>query len=385
MTRRRGQGEGTIRHRADGRWEGRIDLGWEGGKHQSRSLYGRTRQDVVLKLRQLQRQLDEGQPALDQRSTVSQHLELWLQSAEPRLRPTTLRFYRGFVRHQLVPALGQLRLAQLQPSDVVEAMASWQAEGLSPRSVGHARAVLRAALGDAVRWGLVPKNAAQLANPPRVPHPDPRLIPPAEVEMVVAAMSGSPQLQRLAIVSLHTGLRRGELLGLTWAAIDPEKRELHVTRGLLRVNGAYQLPEPKSRTSHRTLPLTPQALLALEEERQAQADARRAAGSRWREPLPGLCFTTVTGSPRHPDTVSHQFKSAIIRAGLPDMHLHILRKGFGGLMLASGVDLATVSALLGHSSVALTASTYAGVMPTLKRDAADRLGKLLGPAPEAPV
>ena len=264
-------------------------------------------------------------------------------------------------------------------------MARWQAEGLSPRSVGHARAVLRAALADAVRWGLVSRNSAQLTNPPRVPHPDPGLIPPGEVEILVAAMSGSPQLQRLAVVSLHTGLRRGELLGLTWTAIDPEKRELHVTRGLLRVNGAYQLPEPKSRTSHRTLPLTDQALGALEEERQAQAEARDAAGSRWHEPIPNLVFTTATGAPRNPDTVTHQFKAAIRDAGLPDMHLHVLRKGFGGLMLASGVDLATVSALLGHSSVGLTASTYAGVMPTLKRDAADRLGKLLGPGPEVPV
>ena len=385
MTRRRGQGEGTIRHRADGRWEGRIDLGWEGAKHQSRSLYGRTRQDVVLKLRQLHQQLKEGQPGFDQRTTVGQHLESWFQAAASRLRPSTIVRYRNLIRHQILPALGQFRLAQLQPADVVGAMARWRAEGLSPRSVAQARAVLRAALGDAVRWGLVPRNVAQLASPPRIPRPEPRLIAPAEAERVVAAMSGAPQLQRLVVLSLHAGLRRGELLGLTWSAVDKENRELHVTRELLRVAGDYQLPEPKSRTSQRTLPLTRQALLVLEEERQAQAEARRSAGSRWHEPISGLCFTTATGWPRNPDTVTHQFRAAIIRAGLPDMHLHILRKGFGGLMLASGVDLATVSALLGHSSVALTASTYAGVMPSLKRDAADRLGRLLGLGPEAPV
>lgn len=381
MTRRRGQGEGTIRHRADGRWEGRIDLGWAGGKHHARSLYGKTRQEVVLRLRQLQQQLDEGQPAFDQRTTVAQHLESWFQAAESRLRASTIVRYRNLIRHQILPALGQLRLVQLQPADVVGAMARWQAEGLSPRSVAQARAVLRAALGDAVRWGLVPQNAAQLASPPRIPRPEPRLIAPAEAERVVAAMSGAPQLQRLVVLSLHAGLRRDELLGLTWRAVDKENRELHVTRELLRLNGAYQLPEPKSRTSQRTLPLTSQAALVLEEERLAQAEARRLAGSRWHEPIPGLCFTSTTGAPRNPDTVTHQFRSAIIRAGLPNMHLHVLRKGFGGLMLASGVDLATVSALLGHSSVALTASTYAGVMPSLKRDAARRLERFLQPSP----
>lgn len=230
MTRRRGQGEGTIRHRADGRWEGRLDLGWEGGKHRARSVYGRTRQDVVLKLRQLHRQLEEGQPEYDQRTTVGQHLESWFQAAESRLRPSTIVRYRNLIRHQIVPAVGQFRLAQLQPADVVGAMARWQAEGLSPRSVAQARAVLRAALGDALRWGLIPRNAAQLASPPRIPRPDPRLIAPAEAERVVAAMIGAPQLQRLVVISLHAGLRRGELLGLTWSAVDTENRELHVTR-----------------------------------------------------------------------------------------------------------------------------------------------------------
>ena len=230
MTRRRGQGEGTIRHRADGRWEGRIDLGWAVGKHQGRSVYGRNRQEVVLKVRHLQQQLDEGQPSFDQRTTVGQHLDTWFAAAESRLRPSTFVRYHNLIRHQLLPALGQVRLIQLQPADVVGAMARWQAEGLSPRSIAQARAVLRAGLGDALRWGLMPRNAAQLASPPRIPGPDARLIAPAEAERVVAAMNGSKQLQRLVVLSLHTSPRRGELLGLTWAAIDPEKRELHVTR-----------------------------------------------------------------------------------------------------------------------------------------------------------
>jgi integrase len=379
VTRRRGQGEGTIRHRADGRWEGRIDQGWEGGKHRARSVYARTRQEVVLKVRQLQQQFDAGQPSFDQRTTVGHLLETWLEAAADRLRHSTLVRYRNLVRHQLVPALGPVRLVQLQPANIAAAMSGWQAGGLSPRSTAQARAVLRAALADAVEWGMVSRNAAEYAKPPRIPRPQARLIPPEDVERIVAATADHPQLHRLVLLLLHTGLRRGEMLGLTWSNVNLDHRELHVTSELERANGAYRLEGVKSAASRRTLPLTPAAVSALEEERRTQGEARASAGPTWREPLHGLCFTTGTGAPRNGDSVTHQFQASLIRAGLPSMPLHHLRKGFGGLMLASGVDLATVSALLGHSSVSLTASTYAGVMPSLKREAADRLGRLLEP------
>ena len=135
--------------------------------------------------------------------------------------------------------------------------------------------------------------------------------------------------------------------------------------------------EVKSRTSRRTVPLTADSADALAQERQSQLEARLAAGSRWRESIPALVFTTATGAPRSGSAITHQFADALSAAGLPPMHWHHLRHAFAGLMLASGSDLSTVSSLLGHTSVNLTASTYAGVMPSLKRHAADRLGALL--------
>lgn len=133
----------------------------------------------------------------------------------------------------------------------------------------------------------------------------------------------------------------------------------------------------KSNSSRRTVPLSDVAAATLDAERKAQLETRLLAGGRWREPLPGLCFTTATGLPRNGPTLTHQFERALQRAGLPVIRWRHLRHAYAGLMLGSGSDLATVSGLLGHSSVALTASTYAGVMPSLKRGAADRLGLLL--------
>ncbi len=182
-----------------------------------------------------------------------------------------------------------------------------------------------------------------------------------------------PQLHRMATICLHAGVRQGELLGLRWQDVDWGNSELHVSRQLQRIDRAYELSEVKSRKSRRALPLTPAALEAFSQERDSQSEARTSAGNRWREPIPGLIFTTATGHPRNGSSVTHAFAAALETAGLAPMHFHHLRHGFAGLMLGAGVEIATVSALLGHSSVALTARTYAGVERSLKHDATDRL------------
>ncbi len=222
MTRRRGQGEGTIRLRADGRWEGRIELGWERGKHRARSVYGCTRQDVVLKLRQLRRQLDEGQPVVDERITVGNFLAEWLQVVEPRLRPSSFSRFRQLAERQLIPHLGAIRLAKLSPADVSRMMAQVQQDGLSPRTAAHSRAVLRAALADAEQWGQVARNVAKLADPPHLAPPQPVVLSPEQLRSVLDACP-NPGLQRLVAVAITTGLRQGEQLGLRWEDIDFER------------------------------------------------------------------------------------------------------------------------------------------------------------------
>lgn len=384
MTRRRGQGEGTIRHRADGRWEGRIDLGWEGGRHQARSIYGRTRQDVVLKLRQLQQQLATGLPVVDERVTIAHFLVEWLQVVEPRLRPSTFIRYKQLVEHQLIPQLGAIRLAKLGPADVARMMAQVQQDGLSPRTAAHCRAVLRAALADAEKWGQVARNVAKLADAPHLAPPQPVVLSPEQVQAVLDACT-DPSLRRLALVAITTGMRQGEQLGLRWEDIDFERRSLTVRMELQRIDGTYQVVEPKSATSRRVVALPAAALTALSAERQAQLEAQLAAGRRWHEPIPGLVFTTTTGAPRNGSSLTHLFQVGLQRAGLPKLPWKGLRAAHGALMLASGADISVVSRKLGHSSVALTSRHYGGVADALQRDAADRLGRLLGSEPDVVV
>jgi len=384
MSRRRGQGEGTVRLRADGRWEGRIDRGWEDGVHQARSVYGRTRQDVVLKLRQLQQQVATGLPAVDKRVTIAHFLVGWLQVVEPRLRPSTFTRYRQLAQHQLIPQLGAIRLAKLSPADVARMMAQVQQDGLSPRTAAHCRAVLRAALADAEKWGQVARNVAKLADAPHLAPPQPVVLSPEQVRAVVDACA-NPSLRRLALVAITTGLRQGEQLGLRWEDLDFERRSLSVRMELQRIDGTYQLVEPKSATSRRVVALPDTALTALRAERQTQLEAQRAADRRWHQPIPGLVFTTTTGAPRSGTSLTHLFQDALQRAGLPKLPWKALRAAHGALMLASGADISVVSRKLGHSSVALTSRHYGGVADALQRDAADRLGRLLGSEPEVVV
>lgn len=377
MGKRRRRGEGSVRQRPNGLWEGTVTVGaGEAGTQHRRSVYGRSMREVQGKLRTLQHQIADGLPPVDQRLTVGTFLAKWLETVGPRLRPSTFTRYKGLCAHQLIPHLGRVRLSQLTPGDVASMLVKVQQEGRSPRTAAHCRAVLRAALSDAEKWGAVGRNVARIADPPRVPHPEPVTMPPAGVNRVLEAMTGL-DIGNMVKVALWTGMRQGELLGLRWQDIDSQARELHVTRALQRVAGEYRLVEVKSSSSRRTVRLTQPALDALQAERQAQLERRLAAGGRWREPVPDLVFTTRTGQPRNGPAITHAFQAALATAGVPPLRFHHLRHLHGSLLLASGVDLATVSHILGHSSVALTASTYAGVLPSLREDAADRLEQLL--------
>ncbi|HVB53910.1 MAG TPA: tyrosine-type recombinase/integrase [Candidatus Acidoferrales bacterium] len=375
--KRRGAGEGSIRQRADGRWEGRIEAGWTAsGTRRRVSVFGLTRIEAVRKLTEVRQQLARGLPVTDGRTTLGAYLTTWLATVEPRLRPATLTRYRGLCEHQLIPALGHVKLTRLSPADVAAMLARLQQDGLSPRTASHARAVLRTALSDAERWGLLSRNAAKLTDPPRVPKPSPKTLPVADVHRVLDAVAGTP-IENLVALGLWTGMRQGELLGLKWADIDMDRAQLTVNAALQRLRRLSALVEPKSEHSRRTLRLSVQAVAALRSERQRQREALLAAGASWRPAIEGLCFTTATGGPLLGTTVTRQFQTALQGAGLPQLRFHHLRHLHGSLLLASGVDLATVSHLLGHSSVQITASTYAGILPTLRDDAVDRLERLM--------
>lgn len=374
---RRGRGEGSLWQRRDGRWEGRVQLGWSpDGRRQYRSDIARTQMEAIARLKAVRGLVEDGLRVAPAGLTVGTYLARWLADAGPRLRPSTFTRYTGLVRGQLIPQLGRVKLAKLNPSDVGRMMGEVQMSGLSARTASHCRAVLRAALSDAERDGLIRRNVARLADAPHLAPPQPVVLAPADVWGVLDA-GAEPSLRRLAVVAITTGLHEGEQLGLCWDDIDFERHCLHVRTTLQRADGAYSLSEPKSATSRRVVALPDSALEALRDERREQLAAQLAAGGRWHQPIEHLVFTTALGAPRNGPSVTHLFQDALASAGLPKLRWHDLRAAHGALLLAGGTDISVVSRKLGHSSVSLTSRHYGGVADALQQEAADRLGVLL--------
>lgn len=372
---RRGAGEGTIYRRNDGRWEASVHLGYMNGKRRRRSIYGKTRREVQDKLAAALRDHEQGIAAPRRADTVGRFLERWLVDvAKPRVRPSTYSSYAGIVHRHLVPGLGGQPLGQLGPAQVQAFMNHKLAAGLSPRRVQYLHAVLRAALAQAVKWSLVGRNVAELVDAPRVPR---SVITPLSVDHARAllAEAGNDRLRALYLVAVLTGLRQGEALGLRWCDVDLEARQLHVRNALQRVDGKLVLVEPKTERSRRLLALPDVVVAALREHRRRQLEERLVAGSSWVDN--DYVFPTTIGTGLDAATATRAFQRALARAGLPRQRFHDLRHSAASFMLSQGVPLRVVMEQLGHSQISLTANLYSHVMPSLKREAADRMDAVL--------
>ncbi|MGD9724361.1 MAG: tyrosine-type recombinase/integrase [Pirellulales bacterium] len=375
MAKKRGNREGSIFQRADGRWCAVVSLGWRNGRRHRKHFYGETRADVREQLTAALRAHQQGLPVDPERQTVAQFLDRWLTDCcEPSVRPSTLRSYRDTVRLHIAPVLGKLPLAKLSPHDVQTFIKAQLAAGLSPRSVQYHHSVLSRALNRAVKWDLVARNVAKLVAPPRVPRHEINPFAPDEARQFLDAVAGDRD-EALYTVAIALGLRRGEALGLRWDDIDFDAGTLRVRHALQRAPTGLQLTEPKSDRSRRTIATPALVARALRAHRARQLTRRLAAGSRWQDT--GFVFTTSLGTPMDERAVHKRFKAVLAAAGLRHQRFHDLRHACASLLLAQGVHPRGVMEVLGHSQISLTMNTYAHVMPTLLRDAADKMDAIL--------
>ena len=382
---RRGANEGTIRERKDGRWEARVLLTRPDGRRTRRSLLGRSRAEVRDKLQAALRAEAAGLPPVGERLTTGAFLETWLQDAlRATVRPKTYASYASVVRVHLEPGLGSVRLVQLTPQLVQAFLNRKAATGLAPRTVAYLRAVLRQALGQAERWGLVSRNVAKLADPPRAPRREVRPLSPDEAHVFLDAIRGD-RLEALYLVAIGAGLRQGEILGLAWSDLDLDASTLTVRNALQRINGTLELVEPKSTSSHRIVPLPAFVATSLRTHRMRQRTDRLLAGSRWHDDPRDLVFRTTLGTPMDGVAVTRRFQAILRTAGLPRQRFHDLRHACASFLLAQGVAPRVVMETLGHSQISLTLNTYSHVIPALGRAAADQMDALLGSRPDTVV
>lgn len=374
---KRGQNEGSITKRKDGRWVARLTIGYEGGKQKRKCIYGRTREEVAGKLAAALKAKKDGLPVSNDRITFGQFLDKWLEdSVKPSVRPRTFKSYSQLVTRHVAPELGNIRLAKLSPQDIQDLMNRKLKAGLSPRSVQYIHAIIRRALVQARKWDLVPRNVAKLVDPPRAQRYEVKALSPEQARAFLDAAKGD-RLKALYTVAVALGLRRGECLALRWEDIDLEAGTLRVRHTLHHVDGGgWTLAEPKSANSRRTLGLPQFALAALKDHRKRQLEEKISKGKDWQDH--GFVFTSRAGTPLDGQHLYFRhFKKLLGKAGLPDIRFHDLRHSCASLLLAQGVSPRVIMETLGHSQISLTMNTYSHVMPVLMREAADKMDALL--------
>ncbi|WP_033820889.1 tyrosine-type recombinase/integrase [Kitasatospora sp. MBT63] len=408
---KRANGEGTIARRKDGRYVAAAYVYKPDGTRTRKWVYGKTRAEVADKLTEMQEKTRQGIPAVTSNMPLGKYLDYWLNTVAPeRYKPSTLTSYEPITRVYIVPALGRKPLNRLTPADVRRFLADFRAGCLcclrrvdhrrapekrqccavakccerrpGARTVQYAHAVLRSSLQNAVREELLARNVARLVERPTVPHKEVQPMTADEVRLLLRAARGH-RLYPLWLLLVSTGLRRGEVLGLTWNDIDLTTRQLRVRRNLQRVTGHLIFSTPKTARSLRTIALPTSCVARLRERREQQTQERAEAGIDW-QPLDiqpaGLVFTTLTGTALDPRNLNRSLAALCTKAGLRPIRVHDLRHTCASLMLAEGVAVRTIMETLGHSTISMTLDTYAHVMQTTLREAADRMDDALGMA-----
>lgn len=341
----------------------------EHGKRRQRSKGGfSTKRDAQRFLTDALARLDSGSYAAPDRMSVEQFLiGEWLPAIGSKVRPLTLESYRSVVGRRIVPEIGHLRLQGLSGAHLNAFYAELEREGLAVSSRRLTHAVLHAALRDAVRWGRVTRNVADLADPPRGSRSRVQVWTPGELGRFLAQVEGD-RLYALWRLAATTGMRRGELAGLTWRCTDLDGARLSVERQLVPTRGGSTFGPPKSERSRRTISLDSQTVDALRAHRAAQLLERDFAGPGYDDY--DLVFCNELGGPYHPNRYSEWFVRHRKAAGIPTGTLHVLRHTAATMMLTANVPVHIAAARLGDNPKTVLGA-YAHLLPSSDEVAAE--------------
>jgi integrase len=360
---RRGNGEGTISRRKDGRWEGRYYVPTEDGPKR-KVIYGKTRAEVSEKLTKALSDRANGIVYDNENITIGEYLDVWLKgSVYGSVRQSTYDRDTNLVNNHIKPVLGSLKLKKLNSAHVQNFYRNRLDTGLSASTVRKIHDILRRGLAQAVDWHLTQRNVADVVKPPR---PVPKEIVALSTDETRRLLDAAAEdrLEALYMLAVHTGMRQGEMLALRWQDVDIENAVLSVRRTLTRRGGKVAFGEPKTKKSRRSIRLTPQAVDALRAHLERQLRDMEILGDHYQDQ--GLIFTTDTGAPINPSNLRQRsFTPLLKRAGLPHMRFHDLRHTCATLLLSRGVHPKFVQELLGHATIAITLDTYSHVMPSM--------------------
>jgi integrase len=343
-------------------------------------------------LRALISEIESGTHIKPSSLSLSEFLtEKWLPVHRLAVRATTFHTDVDYINRYITPRIGGVALSSVSREQIQELYSALLTSGgrggasLSPGTVRKVHQILRQALGTAVRWELISRNVVELVDPPALVHKTVRVLRPAEIDALLLELDkSSPWASAPSMLAFHTGLRRSEILGLTWADLDTHREAISVRQGYHRLDdGTSETRPPKSRRSRRLVPLTRSSLDVLKVHRLGSEHDAELLGRELK--VTDFVFAGIDGEPYRPDSLSAAFRHAAQRAELPGVHFHVTRHTHASLLLAAGVHPKVVSERLGHASIAFTLDTYSHVMPGLQEAAAEALDRILSPGGQSQI
>ena len=319
--------------------------------------------------------IDDGTHVDPSTATVGQYLRAWLDGTQ--VRRTTLARYRQSVESHLIPHLGGIRLQALTTEDCDRCYRILSERGrrdggpLKAKTVQNAHGVLHVALDGAVRRGHVVRNVADYASPPRRDRKeDMRVWDGAQLRTFIAHVRPS-RWYAMWLLFMTTGMRRGEVLGLRWDAVDLERGAVVVRRQWTVADGEAFEEDTKTRRGQRTVAVDPVTVAALRELRKRQLEERMALGAGYQDDNRVFCWED--GRPIHPQNPTKWLPKIAEELGLPRLTPHGLRHSYATAALGAGVDVKVLSERIGHANTAITRDLYQHVLPEMDRDAADTI------------
>lgn len=402
-TGRRLNGEGSMFQRADGRWCCQITI-----EEKPRYFYGKTAQDVKAKRDEALDQASKGILPEPNKVTVEQWLKTWMEVyKKDNLKPATYNSYDQLIRLHINPRIGDKKVKDLKPSHIQklindcyrtgrikkkttvknqdkkkdEPSKPAKPDGLSGRTVKYIYGILLQALDQAIKERLIAYNPASKGNVKLPRHEKPE-IQPLYTEQARDFLQAIKDmwLYPLFLVDISTGLRRGELLGLQWSDINFTDKTATIKRSLIQIDSKVHLQESvKTKKSKRVISLTDDCVKELKKLKARQAQDKLALEEGLYQDN-GFVFCWQDGRPLRPDYVYSTLKKLLKKNGFPEVRFHDLRHSFATIMLEQGIDLETVSAMLGHNSIAITADIYTHVRQQIKATAAGKLNNALNMA-----
>ena len=378
MAKRRPQGDGTIRKRSDGRWEGRLVIGYkENGYAETKSVTASTKKECEEKLSRLREEYGRRSERIKADMSFGDWLDFWYQNfSKPKIRTTTQATYENRIYSHIIPGLGKIPLNKLSQNDLQQFYARLKkggrkrlveqnGKGLSDRMVRACHTTCRSALEKAVVEGLIHTNPAIGCKLPPKKGKEMQVLTQAEI-LRFLTQAKEEGYYEMFLLELTTGMRRGEILGLKWRDLNLTTGELRISRQVVKTGKSTEISAPKTKSSIRTILLPPDMVALL-------AELKKQTKGEWMFPSPAK-----EGEPRNPTAVYNRFQLILERSHCKKIRFHDLRHTFATMALENGMDIKTLSAMIGHISSETTLNIYSHITDTMQQQVAVRIDREIG-------